>query len=105
MSTIVYSTVIYALIILIGGVIGFVKAGSIPSLAMGVVFASLLILTALQVHKKMIIGVYLSAILTGFLALFFCYRFFSSYKFMPAGLILLLSLINLAVIFWNRPRE
>lgn len=105
MSTIVYSIIIYALFVLAGGVIGFLKAGSTPSLAMGIIFAILLLFTAFQVSKKMMIGLYLALIFSAFLALFFGYRFFNSYKFMPAGFMLLLSLINITIIFFNRPRE
>jgi len=105
MVTIVYTTIIYALIVLIGGVIGYIKAGSTPSLIMGVAFALMLISSSVLIHKKMIIGFYLSLILTGFLAFFFGYRFFNSFKFMPAGLMIILSLINFVYLLFNRPTK
>lgn len=104
MTAIVYSIVIYALVVLLGGVIGFAKAGSTASIVMGAAFALLLLLSSLLVHKKMEIGVYISLILIGFLACFFGYRFFSSFKFMPAGLMMILSIINFTYIFCSRPK-
>jgi uncharacterized membrane protein (UPF0136 family) len=105
MVTITYSIIIYALIVLVGGIIGYIKADSTPSLVMGAAFAFMLILSSVMIQKKMIIGFYFSLILTAFLAFFFGYRFFNSFKFMPAGLMVILSLINFAFLLFNRPTK
>lgn len=102
---IIYSNTIYALLVLIGGVIGFVKSGSTASIVMGSIFGLLLLLSSFLIHKKLVWGLYLSILLTAFLALFFGYRFMNSYKFMPAGLMCILSAVNLVFVYLNRPDE
>lgn len=83
-------TFAYALIVLIGGIIGFSK-GSHASLIMGVLFASLIGLSAVGMKKNYILGKFLAMGFTGILGLFFTYRFFLSYAVMPAGLMAILS--------------
>lgn len=104
MTAIVYSIIIYSIIVLLGGVIGFVKAGSSASIMMATAFTLLLLVSSFLVHKKIVLGIYMSLFLTGFLACFFGYRFFNGFKFMPAGLMLILSIINFVYIFCNRSK-
>lgn len=86
-------TFIYAAIILAGGMMGYIKAQSLPSLIMGTTFALLLTLSAIGILKDYLLGQFIAAGLAGLLALFFSYRFFQTMSFMPAGLIVILSLI------------
>jgi uncharacterized membrane protein (UPF0136 family) len=89
---------IYAALLAVGGIIGYTKAGSKPSLIAGVGSALAavlaLILSATDVRLGMIVG----AILAILLAIFFGYRFAAkTRKFMPAGLLAVMSLVVLAV--------
>lgn len=86
-------TLIYAALILIGGIIGFIKAQSLPSLIMGGTFALLLALSAVGMLKNYLLGQFIAIGLAALLALFFSYRFFLTMNFMPAGLIVILSLV------------
>jgi uncharacterized membrane protein (UPF0136 family) len=79
----------YGIFILIGGVVGHLKAKSLASLVMGLVFGAGLIGSAFR--KR---GV-LSLILTLFLDAFFTWRWVSTGKFMPPGV---LSLVSSAVL-------
>lgn len=90
-------TFIYAALVLIGGIIGFLK-GSNASLIMGSLFAFLLALSAVGMSKNYLLGKFLAIGFTGALALFFSYRFAGSYAFMPAGLMAILSIIVLCVL-------
>lgn len=70
---------------------GFIKAKSKMSLIMSLAFALPLALCALgKLNVK-----YLPEILIGFLLVFFGLRFMKSKKFMPAGLMTLLSIAAL----------
>ncbi|XP_060527632.1 transmembrane protein 14 homolog [Cylas formicarius] len=82
---------IYAGAVAAGGILGYYKKGSVPSLAAGLLFGSVLTYGAHQVSQNppnytvQLIG---SSILTGVMG----YRFYNSGKVMPAGLVTLLSL-------------
>ncbi|XP_069816278.1 transmembrane protein 14C isoform X1 [Dendropsophus ebraccatus] len=84
----------YAALVASGGVIGYVKAGSVPSLAAGLFFGSLAGLGAYQMSQDSR-NVLLSLIASGTLAGVMGYRFYNSGKFMPAGLIAGASLLML----------
>ena len=69
-------TLIYALIIFLGGIFGYVKAESVPSLIMGVSFATILSMSAFMMFNEKLKG-YLTALGGSSLLLaFFTYRFF-----------------------------
>ncbi|XP_030867920.2 transmembrane protein 14C-like [Gorilla gorilla gorilla] len=76
----------YAALVASGGIIGYVKAGSVPSLAAGLLFGSLAGLGAYQLSQDpRNIWVFLAT--SGTLAGIMGMRFYHSGKFMPAGLI------------------
>nr|XP_033790575.1 transmembrane protein 14C-like isoform X2 [Geotrypetes seraphini] len=97
----------YAALVASGGVVGYVKAGSVPSLAAGLLFGSLAGLGAYQMsHDPK--NVWLSLIASGALAGVMGMRFYNSGKFMPAGLIAGASLLmvgRLGLRMLNRPHE
>lgn len=86
---------LYALLILVGGIFGHQEKGSIASLVSGLVFGILLLGTALATFKKKIWGEFSALILIFILDGFFTYRFIKTQSFLPAGL---LSLISLGVL-------
>jgi len=96
---------IYSFIIMAGGVFGFVKAHSLPSLIMSSVFGILLALCALGMLKKVRYSFVAAQILTSVLFGFFTYRYFLKMQFMPAGMIALLSLATLAVLSTKKQSE
>jgi uncharacterized membrane protein (UPF0136 family) len=91
---------VYALLLGIGGLMGYLKAGSRPSLIAGLISA-LAALGALGLsaanHR---LGVPLGLILSITLFVMFGYRYaVKTRKFMPSGLLAIVSLIVLAVMF------
>lgn len=87
---------IYALFLFVGGLIGHYKAGSFASLVMGSAFA--LVFGILAFQKGKVVN-YITLGLTLVLLIFFGYRYSLSFKFMPAGLMCLLSMF-LAIKLW-----
>ncbi|XP_044150469.1 transmembrane protein 14C [Bufo gargarizans] len=97
----------YAALVATGGVVGYVKAGSVPSLAAGLLFGSLAGLGAYQMSQDPK-NVLLSLIASGTLAGVMGFRFYNSGKIMPAGLIAgasLLMLGRLGVKMLQKPHQ
>ncbi|KAM4792484.1 transmembrane protein 14C-like isoform 1-T1 [Cyanocitta cristata] len=97
----------YAALVASGGIIGYAKAGSVPSLAAGLFFGSLAGLGAYQVSQNPN-NVWVSLITSGALTAVMGTRFYNSRKFMPAGLIAGVSLLmvgRLALKMLEKPQD
>jgi uncharacterized membrane protein (UPF0136 family) len=79
-------------LLVIGGVIGFVKAKSQVSLIMSVAFAAVLSLCAVGIVNPIIADISLAALLV-----VFGVRLAKTKKFMPSGLMLILTILALAL--------
>ncbi|XP_006792369.1 transmembrane protein 14C-like [Neolamprologus brichardi] len=88
----------YAALVSAGGVVGYVKAGSVTSLVAGLLFGVLAAVGAYLTSKNPR-NVWLSAGTAGTLCVVMGLRFLGSWKFMPAGLMTLLSLLVLMKTF------
>jgi uncharacterized membrane protein (UPF0136 family) len=84
---------IYIILLVIGGLIGFLKGKSKVSLIMSVVFAAALSLCAADIIFKP----YVADILLALLLVVFAMRLVKTKKFMPAGLMLVVTIIALAL--------
>jgi uncharacterized membrane protein (UPF0136 family) len=84
---------IYILLLLAGGLIGFLKAGSKVSLITSAAFASALVLCALNV----IFYPYVADLLLVVLLLVFAVRLGKTRKFMPSGMMLIATILTLAL--------
>jgi uncharacterized membrane protein (UPF0136 family) len=84
---------IYIILLVIGGLIGFFKAKSRVSLIMSVAFAAALSLCAAEV----VFRPYVADILLAALLVVFAMRLTKTRKFMPSGLMLILTLVALAL--------
>ncbi|ORY02432.1 transmembrane protein 14c [Basidiobolus meristosporus CBS 931.73] len=82
----------YAMVVIVGGLIGFIKAGSVASLISGVTFGGVMAYAATRVSQNPQ-DVYLALVTSGALLALMGFRFSKSQKFMPAGLVTVLSLI------------
>jgi uncharacterized membrane protein (UPF0136 family) len=89
-----YIVLVYGLLIFLGGIIGHAKAGSQASLVMGAIFGSLLLLAAGGMFSKKYFkkSTFFALILALVLDAFFSYRYMSTLKFMPSGMLALVSL-------------
>ncbi|HTI97746.1 MAG TPA: TMEM14 family protein [Dongiaceae bacterium] len=84
---------IYIILLLVGGMIGFLKAKSKVSLIMATVSAIILILCALN----LIFYPYVADIVIVLLIVVFTMRLAKTKKFMPSGMMLLVSIVALAL--------
>lgn len=91
--------VIYALIVGVGGAIGYVKSASMVSLIAGVSSAIALLLSAVALYAKKKWGFYAALGIGGLLLVVFVLRFIKTGAIMPAGFMALLSLIFLITLF------
>ncbi|XP_074508074.1 transmembrane protein 14C-like [Sebastes fasciatus] len=87
----------YAVLVSAGGIIGYVKAGSVTSLAAGLLFGLLAAVGAYLASQNPK-NVWLSLGTSGTLAVVMGLRFVNSWKFMPAGLMTLASGLMLVKI-------
>lgn len=84
---------IYIVLLVIGGLIGFFKAKSQVSLIMSVAFAAVLSCCAADIIFKS----YVADILLAALLVVFALRLVKTKKFMPAGLMLVITIVTLAL--------
>ncbi len=84
---------VYALIIAAGGVMGYVSAQSMVSLVNGLVAAVILLVGLAISFKNPPVGFGLSAVVALALGAFFAYRFFTTGKWMPGGMTMILSAV------------
>nr|XP_046263657.1 transmembrane protein 14C-like [Scatophagus argus]XP_046263658.1 transmembrane protein 14C-like [Scatophagus argus]XP_046263659.1 transmembrane protein 14C-like [Scatophagus argus]XP_046263660.1 transmembrane protein 14C-like [Scatophagus argus] len=97
----------YAALVIAGGVMGYVKAGSVTSLAAGLLFGLLAAAGAYQASQNPK-NVWLSLGTSGTLSVVMGLRFLNSWKFMPAGLMTLASglvLVKIIIGMLRRPHK
>lgn len=100
----VYFSLFYGLMTIIGGVIGYLKVGSMMSLISGSAFGLLILTAAILVLKGKMVGYYGLLAFSGILAVFFGMRYFKSFAMMPAGVMLLLSILTLVGLLVKKPQ-
>jgi len=88
---------IYIVLLLVGGLIGFLKANSKVSLIMSSAFAALLILTAVHGILDANFARNLANILMAVLLVVFAMRLAKTKKFMPSGMMLVITIAALAL--------
>jgi uncharacterized membrane protein (UPF0136 family) len=91
---------IYAVLLAVGGLIGYLKGGSRPSLIAGMTSAVAVLAALVLSMRNHRMGVPLGMILSIAMFLLFAYRYaVKTRKFMPSGLLAVVSLVVLAVMF------
>jgi uncharacterized membrane protein (UPF0136 family) len=88
---------IYIILLFLGGLVGYLKAGSKISLIMSACFAGILILCNTNAIFTPSFAHLLTTIVLVFLMIFFALRLTKSKKFMPNGLMSVLTLATLVL--------
>ena len=86
---------LYATLVMLGGMFGFVKAKSLPSLIMGGIGGLALIAAGYALGHGLAWGLPLALVLSVGLLVFFSLRYVRTRAFMPGGLMAILSLLTL----------
>jgi uncharacterized membrane protein (UPF0136 family) len=89
---------IYIVLLVAGGIMGFVKAGSKMSLLTSLAFAAVLALCNVGFLQKYIRVSHLADIILAILIVFFGWRFAKSKKLMPMGMMAILTAVTLALM-------
>ncbi|BAZ66824.1 MAG: hypothetical protein KME28_11985 [Pelatocladus maniniholoensis HA4357-MV3] len=88
----------YGILTVVGGIVGYITAGSNMSLFSGSISGLILIFSALIQIQGQNWGLTLAAIVTAILIVVFAFRLAKTRKFMPAGLMTILGMLTLALI-------
>jgi uncharacterized membrane protein (UPF0136 family) len=95
----------YAILILLGGIIGYLAAGSIFSLLMSGITAAGLGISAYFLRKKPRAGIIIAYAIICLMALFFTYRFWITQKIFPGAAFTAISLGTLVALYLSQPEE
>lgn len=99
MRTAALYEMLFGLLTLIGGIIGFAVSGSVVSLASGVAAGLVLVFAGLQMQKGKRRGLMIALTVTLLLLGYFGYTlFFAAAAFFPSGVMAALSAISLLVL-------
>jgi uncharacterized membrane protein (UPF0136 family) len=93
---------IFGALTIIGGVIGYVKAGSLPSIIAGAITGILLLVAGWILPANRAAGLVVGLLVSVLLAGQFVPKFIRTGKVMPAGLMSILSVIGIvmAILAW-----
>ena|SRR5476649_489114 len=96
--------IVFGLLTIAGGVMGYVKAGSTASLIAGSISGLLLLVAAFLLPSQAVAGLMIGAMVSLLLAAYFLPAFLRTSKMMPAGMMSLLSILGIvvAVVAWMR---
>ena len=89
--------IIFGLLTIAGGVMGYVKAGSMASIIAGSISGILLLVAAFLLPSNLALALGLAALVSLALAGRFVPAFIKTGHFMPAGMMSILSMIGLVV--------
>ena len=96
--------IVFGLLTIAGGIIGYVKAGSLASIIAGAITGILLLVAAFLLPDHRVAGLAIALIVSVLLAAQFVPKFLRTGTVMPAGVMSLLSVIGIvaAVVVWIR---
>ena len=94
--------IVFGVLTIAGGIIGYVKAGSVASIIAGSITGILLLVAAFLLPQHRAIGLATAFIISLLLAAQFVPKFIRTGKIMPAGMMAILSVIGLiaAIVAW-----
>jgi len=94
--------IVFGVLTIVGGVIGYVKAGSTASIIAGAISGIALIVAAFLLPGNLVVGLAIAGLVSILLAGRFIPIFMKSGQMMPAGLMSLLSVIGviMAIVAW-----
>ena len=94
--------IVFGLLTIIGGIIGYASKGSMASIIAGSISGVLILLAAFLLPNNVTAGLILAGVISIALAVRFVPAFMETRNFMPAGMMSVLSVIGIimAVLAW-----
>jgi uncharacterized membrane protein (UPF0136 family) len=94
--------IVFGVLTIAGGIVGYVKAGSMASIIAGSITGVLLLVAAFLLPEHRAIGLATAFIISLLLAAQFAPKFIRTGRAMPAGMMSILSLIGIvaAIVAW-----
>jgi uncharacterized membrane protein (UPF0136 family) len=94
--------IVFGILTIAGGVVGYVKAGSVASIVAGGITGVLLLVAALLLPEYRIVRLATACIVSLLLAAQFVPKFLRTGRVMPAGMMSILSVIGVivAIVAW-----
>jgi len=96
--------IVFGILTIAGGVVGYVKAGSLPSIIAGLNTGVLLLVAAFLLPEHRAVGLATAFIVSLLLAAQFAPKFVRTGRVMPAGMMSVLSVIGIiaAIVAWAK---
>jgi uncharacterized membrane protein (UPF0136 family) len=96
--------IVFGLLTIAGGIIGYVKAGSVPSIVAGAITGVLLLVAAFLLPEHQALGLGTALIVSLLLAGYFIRKYLQTGTVMPAAIMSVLSVIGIiaAIVAWVR---
>jgi uncharacterized membrane protein (UPF0136 family) len=94
--------IVFGALTIIGGIVGYLKAGSVASIIAGSITGVLLLVAAFLLPEHRTVGLATALIVSLLLAAQFAPKFLRSGRVMPAGMMSILSVIGIiaAIVAW-----
>jgi len=94
--------IVFGILTIAGGIVGYVKAGSVASIVAGGITGVLLLAAAFLLPEYRIVGLATACIVSLLLAAQFVPKFLRTGRVMPAGMMSILSVIGIivAIVAW-----
>ena len=99
MNIAILATIAYGLLSGLGGIWGYIKSRSKPSLISGCLSGIILLVAALMQSQGNSLGLLISRIVVLALVVVFTIRLIKTSKFMPSGIMLIAGVITLCGLF------
>ena len=93
---------VYGIVVVLGGLVGYLTADSLPSLIAGSVCGALLFASGLGLIRSSVIAFFTGLGVTLALAVFFGARYYLTLKMMPAGMMTVISLTILLLLLTTK---
>jgi len=94
--------IVFGALTIVGGIVGYLKAGSVASIIAGSITGVLLLVAAFLLPEHRTIGLATALIVSLLLAAYFIRKYLSTGAVMPAGMMSVLSIIGIiaAIVAW-----
>ena len=90
--------IVFGVLTIVGGIIGYIKAGSVASIIAGSISGVLLLVGAFVMPEHRVVGLATALIVSLLLAAYFIRKYLSTGAVMPAGMMSVLSIIGIIVV-------